>query len=217
MTKTLVVLVALLAILATACGGGAGPGGASNSPTQQAAGSPSPTARACCTKVVAAYSNISADDWIPWYAFEKGIFKDNGLDVDLQSINGGAQTSAALLANQIQIGQFGGAEALSANAGGADLVLVANLAPVYPYKLYGAKGITSIAGLKGKKVGVSNAGGSSDIATRAALKSAGLDPDKDVTIVAAGSHANRTAAVLAGSNDAGVEAPPAAHVLAKAQ
>jgi NitT/TauT family transport system substrate-binding protein len=214
MTKTLATLVALLAILATACGGGAAPTAATTSPTQAAAASPTTTP--CCTKVTAAYSNISADDWIPWYAFEKGIFKDNGLDVDLQSINGGAQTSAALLANQIQIGQFGGAEALSANAGGADLVVVANLAPVYPYKLYVQKGITSIQGLKGKKVGVSNAGGSSDIATRAALKAAGLDPDKDVTIVAVGSHANRTAALLAGSIDAGVDDPPEDLELVKA-
>ena len=222
MTKTLAALVALLAILATACGGGAGPGGAaSSSPTQAAAGSPSATARACCTKVVAAYSNISADDWIPWYAFEKGIFKDNGLDVDLQSINGGAQTSAALLSNSIQIGQFGGSEALSANAGGGDLVIVANLAPVYPYKLYVQKNIKTIADLKGGagkryKVGVSNAGGSSDIATRAVLKAAGIDPDKDVDIIAVGSHANRTAALLAGTIDAGVDDPPEDLELVKA-
>ncbi|TMC43766.1 MAG: ABC transporter substrate-binding protein [Chloroflexi bacterium] len=215
MTKTLAVLVASLAILATACGGGATP---SASPTAStvAAGSASPTVRPCCTKVTAAYSNISADDWLTWYAFEKGIFKDNGLTVDLQSINGGAQTSAALLAGSIQIGQFGGAEALSANAGGADLVVVANLAPVYPYKLYAQKGITTIQGLKGKKVGVSNAGGSSDIATRAALKSAGLDPDKDVNIIAVGSHANRTAALLAGTIDAGVDDPPEDLELVKA-
>src|SRR6267378_6222383 len=221
MTKTLAVLVALLAILATACGGGAGPSGAaSNSPTQVAAGSPSATARPCCTKVVAAYSNISADDWIPWYAFEKGIFKDNGLEVDLQSINGGAQTSAALLSGNIQIGQFGGSEALSANAGGADVVIVANLAPVYPYKLYVQKGIRTIADLKTKnpraRVGVSNAGGSSDIATRAALRAAGIDPDKDVDIVPVGSHANRTAALLAGSIAAGVDDPPEDLELVKA-
>jgi ABC-type nitrate/sulfonate/bicarbonate transport system substrate-binding protein len=218
MTRTFAVLVTLLAILATACGGGGTGGG--TSPTQAAAGSPSATVRPCCTKVTAAYSNISADDWIPWYAFEKGIFKDNGLDVDLQSINGGAQTSAALLAGGIQIGQFGGSEALSANAGGADLVIVANLAPVYPYKLYVQKGIKTLADLKGKnpkaKVGVSNAGGSSDIATRAALKAAGIDPDKDVDIVAVGSHANRTAALLAGSIDAGVDDPPEDLELVKA-
>jgi NitT/TauT family transport system substrate-binding protein len=216
MTKTLAVLVAVLGILATACGGGGTGGGTSSSPTQAAAGSASPSARPCCTKVVSAYSNISADDWIPWYAFEKGIFKDNGLDVDLQSINGGAQTSAALVSGGIQIGQFGGSEALSANAGGADVVLVANLAPVYPYKLYVQKGIKTIADLKGKKVGVSNAGGSSDIATRSALKAAGLDPDKDVNIIAVGSHANRTAALLAGTIDAGVDDPPEDLELVKA-
>ncbi|OLE97265.1 MAG: hypothetical protein AUG75_10370 [Cyanobacteria bacterium 13_1_20CM_4_61_6] len=219
MSKTAMVLVAVLAILATACAGGAGTPApsASGASTQPSGGaSAAATKRPCCTKVTAAYSNISADDWLSWYAFEKGIFTDNGLTVDLQSINGGAQTSAALLANAIQIGQFGGAEALSANAGGADLVLVANLAPVYPYKLYAAKGITSITGLKGKKVGVSNAGGSSDIATRAALKSAGLDPDKDVNIVPVGSHANRTAALLAGSIDAGVDDPPEDLELVKA-
>jgi NitT/TauT family transport system substrate-binding protein len=217
MTKTLAVLVTVLGILAAACGGGPGPSGASSSsPTQAAAGSASPTARACCTKVVSAYSNISADDWIPWYAFEKGIFKDNGLEVDLQSINGGLQTSAALISGSIQIGQFGGSEALSANAGGADVVIVANLAPVYPYKLYVQKGITSIQGLRGKRVGVSNAGGSSDIATRAALKAAGLDPDRDVNIIPVGSHANRTAALLAGTIDAGVDDPPEDIELVKA-
>src|SRR5256714_638561 len=215
MTKTLAVLVASLAILATACGGGAG-GPAVTATSSQAAASASPTARPCCTKVVAAYSNISADDWLSWYAFEKGIFTDNGLTVDLQSINGGSQTSAALLAGSVQIAQFGGAEALSANAGGGDLVGGAELPPGYPDKLYAAEGITSIQGLKGKRVGVSNAGGSSDIATRAALKSAGLDPDKDVNIVAVGSHANRTAALLAGTIDAGVDDPPEDLELVKA-
>jgi NitT/TauT family transport system substrate-binding protein len=223
MSKALAVLVAILAILATACGGGGGGGVAATSApaataSTKAAASPTQTARPCCTKVISAYSNISADDWIPWYAFEKGIFKDNGLQVDLQSINGGAQTSAALLASAIQIGQFGGSEALSANAGGADLVVVAKLAPVYPYKLYAQKTIKTVADLKapGMKIGVSNPGGSSDIATRAALKAAGIDPDKDVTIVPVGSHANRTAALLAGSIHAGVDDPPEDLELVKA-
>jgi NitT/TauT family transport system substrate-binding protein len=126
----------------------------------------------------------------------------------MQSINGGAQTSAALVANQIQIGQFGGSEALSARAAAADVVVVGNMAPVYPYILYAKKEIKTIADLKGKKVAVSNAGGSSDIATRSALKAAGLDPNKDVQILAVGSHAQRTAALLSGQVDAGVDDPP---------
>ena len=214
--------VAIMGILAVACGGGTAAPSASAAPTVAASQAPTASAApkdspmACCKKVVAAYSNVSADDWVMWYAFEKGIFKERGLDVDMQSINGGAQTSAALLANQIGIGQFGGAEALSAVAGGADLVIVANMAPVYPYVLYAQKAIKTVADLKGKKVGVSNKGGSSDIATRAALKANNLDPDKDVSIVAVGSHANRTAALLQGSIDAGVDDPPEDQELIKA-
>src|SRR5438552_5494758 len=216
--------MATLAILAAACGGTpAATAARSAAPTQAAtsAASAAPTTAAktpmpCCKKIVAAYSNISADDWVMWYAFEKGIFKEQGLDVDMQSINGGAQTSAALLANQIQIGQFGGSEALSGVAGGADLVLVGNMAPVYPYILYAQKAIKTVQDLKGKKIAISNAGGSSDIATRAALKAAGLDPDKDVNIVAVGSHSNRTAALLSGQVDAGVDDPPEDSELVKA-
>src|SRR5439155_1700347 len=68
----------------------------------------------------------------------------------------------------------------------------------------------------GKTIGVSNAGGSSDIATRAALKNAGLDPDKDVLIQAVGSHANRTLNLLNGTIDAGVDDPPEDLELVKA-
>src|SRR5581483_243449 len=49
---------------------------------------------------------------------------------------------------------------------------------------------------------------SSDIATRVVLKRLGLDPDNDVTIIAVGSLANRTAALLSGSIDAGLDSPP---------
>src|SRR6266542_5879839 len=219
MRLKLAVFAGVFAILAAACGGStpAATSAPTTAPTQAAATTaPTATPRPCCTKVIAAYSNITGDDWVMYYAFEKGIFKEQGVEVDMQSISGGAQTSAALLANKIHIGQFGGSEALSAVAQGADLVLVGNMATVYPYILYAQKSIKTVADLKGKKVGVSNKGGSSDIATRAALKANGLDPDKDVQIVAVGSHANRTAALLNGSIDAGVDDPPEDEELVKA-
>ena len=205
MRKRLSILVGVLALLATACGGGGTAGPAATTTT----GRP-PVA------MKVAYSNITGDDLTVWVAFEAGIFKNNGLTVDLQYINGGAQTSAAIISNQVQVAQFGGSEVLGAVAGGADLVIVGQLAPVYPYHLFVQKNIKSIADLKGKKVGISNAGGSSDIATRDALKRNGLDPDKDVQIVAVGSHANRTAALLAGGIDAGVDDPPEDEELVKA-
>src|SRR5689334_5242360 len=101
MRLRLAVFASIIGILAIACGGGTttpttAPATSAAAASQAATASTAPVDKpmACCKKVVAAYSNISADDWVMWYAFEKGIFKERGLDVDMQSINGGAQTSA---------------------------------------------------------------------------------------------------------------------------
>ena len=51
--------------------------------------------------------------------------------------------------------------------------------------------IASVYQLKGRKIGVSNIGSTSDIATRVMFSKVGLDPEKDVTIVAVGSLQNR--------------------------
>src|SRR5207237_7037673 len=62
--------------------------------------------------------------------------------------------------------------------------------------------------LKGKKVGVSSIGSSSDIGTRTALKKLGLDPTRDVNILAVGSSQNRIAAMYSGAIQASVNQPP---------
>jgi len=58
--------------------------------------------------------------------------------------------------------------------------------------------VKTIADLKGKKIGVSELGGRSDLVARVILRRAGLDPVKDVEIVSAGVAPNR---VLALSKD----------------
>jgi NitT/TauT family transport system substrate-binding protein len=158
--------------------------------------------------VKVSYSNIIGDELPLWATKEGGFFDQSFIDTgELQNI-ASAQGVPAVIANQIQFAQVGGSEVMSANAGGADLVIVAQLAGVYPFVLEVKADIKTVADLKGKKVGVSSVGSSSDIATRAALKKMGLDPDKDVTIVPVGSTSARTAALLGGAIDAGVAQPP---------
>jgi NitT/TauT family transport system substrate-binding protein len=154
------------------------------------------------------YSNITGDEIAAWVALDAGVFARHDLTVNGQLISGGATTTASLLSGQIQVAHAGGSETLSAVANGADLVIVATLAGVYPYLFEVVPEITSVQDLVGKKVGVSNIGGSADIATRVVLRQQGLDPDKDVTIVATGSSQNRTAAMLSGAIQAGMAAPP---------
>src|SRR3989475_2870374 len=138
---------------------------------------------------------------------EGGLSEKTGLDVTLPNL-AGARGVPAVLAGQVTFAQVGGSEVMAAVANGADLVVIAQLAGVYPFVLEVAADIKTVNDLKGKKVGVSSPGSSSDIATRVALKKMGLDPDKDVSILPVGSAANRTAALLGGSIQAGVSQPP---------
>src|SRR5260221_14187435 len=104
-----------------------------------------------------------------------------------------------LLSGQVQIAQIGGSEILSAEASGSDLVMSGNLGAVLPYVFIVSKDIQTIDDLKGKNVGISTVGGSADIATRLSMHHFGLDPDKDITILAMGSLQNRTAGLQNGA------------------
>ena len=202
MTKRFLAAVVAASVVILSCGGGAG----APAPVASATAAPTATPKPVALKV--AFSNLTGDNLSQWYAKEAGIFEENGIDATLVSIEGGSRTMAALLAGEVQIAQLGGSEVLSARAGGADLVIAATLAPVYPYLFMAAPDIKTPADLKGKKVGISSVGGSADIATHRVLRTVGLDADKDVIIVSLGSHAARTAALISGAIQAGVDDPP---------
>src|SRR5207237_4333025 len=131
------------------------------------------------------YSNLIADNLPEWMAFESGTFKQNGLDVTLDNIVSSTGIPA-LLSGQVQIGHLGGSETLSAAVAGGDLVIISITGPVYPFVFMAPAAISNTDQLKGKKIGVSNVGSSSDIATRVMLKKVGLDSEKDVSIFAVG-------------------------------
>ncbi len=159
-------------------------------------------------KLSAAYSNVGADHMPGWIAKDAGIFLKNGLDVNLQLGGGGTKTAAALLAGDFQLVEMGGSETAAAAAGGADVLIVAAPSQVYIYKIIARRELSSLADLKGKKVAISSTGGSSDIAARVVLRRAGLEPNKDVTLMAIGDATTRQAAMLNGAVDAEVEGPP---------
>jgi NitT/TauT family transport system substrate-binding protein len=175
--------------------------------TQAPAAAATQAAPAQTVSVKVSYSNPIATNLPEWMAFEAGIFKQNGLDVELTNI-ASSTGIPAVLSGDVQFAAIGGSETLSAAVQGADLAIIGISAPVYPFVLMAQPSITSIDQLKGKKIGVSNVGSSSDIATRVMLRKVGLDPENDVTIVPVGSLQNRTAALINGAIDAGVAQPP---------
>ena len=203
-------LTAALLTFIVACGGAAPATTGSAAPSGGA--NAAATAQPTVTKLVVGYSEIYEGALPVWYAFEKGIFAKNFLDVDLQYTESSTGI-AALVSNKTQIYQGGGSQTLSANVEGSDLVLIGNLVPTYPYVFMVGPDIKTIQDLKGKKVGVSNPGSTSDIATRVGLQKEGIVADKDVTIVAVGSSQNRTAALKNGSIQGGLDQPPSSFAL----
>jgi NitT/TauT family transport system substrate-binding protein len=160
------------------------------------------------TKLRVAYSANTIDQVPAWVAFDGGYFQKNGLDVDLQYVGGGTQTLATLVSGESQVSIQGGNEAMSAVAGGADVVVIANLLPVYAFKLEAVQGIDSMADLKGKKLAVSTIGGTADVALRTLLRKHGIDPDNDVTIVATGNPTTSQGALTSGAVHAALSVPP---------
>jgi len=159
------------------------------------------------SKLVVSYSEVFGFYLPLWIAQDGGIFKKNGLDVDLQFI---ASTTSvpALVSGQTQITGVGGSGIMSAVVSGADLQVVTELGPTFPYLFMAPASIKTPRDLKGQKVGVSQFGSASDIATRVALQKMGLNPDKDVTIIQVGTAQNRAAALQGGAIQGAVSQPP---------
>jgi ABC-type nitrate/sulfonate/bicarbonate transport system substrate-binding protein len=142
-----------------------------------------------------------------WITKEAGLFRKQGLDVNLIFIPGGPTAAAAMLAGEVQAVAMAGPAIVSSHLAGSDLVMIAGMVNTFAFQIITVKGITSPAQLKGKRIGVNRYGAAPDIAARYALRHLGIDP-KDVTILQMGEQSTRLAAMKAGQLDAAVVLPP---------
>jgi ABC-type nitrate/sulfonate/bicarbonate transport system substrate-binding protein len=193
-------------LLASICFGVAMLLAACSPAAQPAAPTPAPTA-APTKKIGIAYSNLIADSLSRWVARESGIFAKNGLDVDLQYI-ASVNAFAALLAGQVQASSGGGSEVISGVSNGAEVIVIANMMPIYPYFMEGTAEIQKPTDFKGQQIAITNPGATFDIASRVALRQAGLNPDTDVTWIKTGSVPNVQAALMSGQVQGGLAQVP---------
>src|SRR6266550_5731719 len=154
------------------------------------------------TRIKVGYSSIGVGQSLVWVAKEAGLFKENGLDVQLIFIGSSSILTQAVIAGDVPIAIMSGTAAIGSQRAGSDLVMAASTKkdPAQAF-LVTAKGISQPAQLKGKKLAVSRLGASSDFILRLILKKLGLVPDKDVAIVQIGSSPVRMAALANGVAD----------------
>ena len=161
------------------------------------------------------YSAISGAMSSLWVAQEGGYFKREGLDTELLYIGGGSLLIQSMLSGDAPFAYGPSVPVINASLRGADLVLIGNTGNSLVFSIMSRPEIKQPANLKGKRVGVTRLGGSTDWALDAALKHWGLER-RDLMVVQTGGMPEGLAGLIAGVFDAVVLSPPSNFKAAKA-
>jgi NitT/TauT family transport system substrate-binding protein len=140
-------------------------------------------------------------------AQQEGLFKKNGLEVELIHIPSSSRGIQAILAGEIAFSFMDGNNQVQANLKGANLALVVGATNRMVFSLMAKPEIKKIADLKGKKIGITRVGSSTHTSALYALGQAGLKPS-DYQILPLMEVPNIFTALVAGQIDAGVVSPP---------
>ncbi|HEV8722682.1 MAG TPA: ABC transporter substrate-binding protein [Candidatus Binatia bacterium] len=149
-------------------------------------------------KIRVAYSSISGNTASLWVAYEHGFFRKYGLNVELVFIEGGSTTVQTLISGDVALAQMAGSGVIQSHLRGADVVLIAGLINTLTFQVIVEKGISQPDHLKGKSVGVTRFGSSTDFAARYALDKWGLTPQKEVALMELGSMPSLLSALTSG-------------------
>lgn len=145
------------------------------------------------------YPSFSGTWAVPWIAKEAGYLNAEGLDVELIRVGGSTRMVAALLGGSAPLIHAGAPAAFAASAAGSDVVIIAAIGSMSPFRLMARPEIKQPADLKGKKAGITTFGSTSDQMVRLALKHFGLEPNKDVALLPMGGQPEAFAAMQSGS------------------
>ena len=154
-----------------------------------------------------AYSAISGAMATLWVAQEAGYFKRDALDTELLYIGGGSLLIQSMLSGDVPFAYGPSVPVINAALRGADLVFIANTGNALVFSIISRPEIKQPANLKGKKIGVTRLGGSTDWALDAALKQWGIQR-RELLVIQTGGMPEGLAGLASGSLDAVVLSPP---------
>jgi ABC-type nitrate/sulfonate/bicarbonate transport system substrate-binding protein len=117
-----------------------------------------------------------------WIAEDARLFEKYGLDAKLINIPSGNTAISALVSGEVDVVSGSGSASIVAAGRGLPVIIVGSFGST-TYKLVANLGVTD---LRGKIVGTSRIGSTTDFALRRTLSMLGLTPDKDVKILATG-------------------------------
>jgi ABC-type nitrate/sulfonate/bicarbonate transport system substrate-binding protein len=178
---------------------------ATNPPTAAAAATPRSGPRSTITVINTAPTGAYGAFWT---AIEAGYFNDVGFDIQISNIGSTSRAIAAILASEAQFSTLDGQTVIEADSKGADIRLFLSITNHLVFSVMAGDDVPNAQALKGKRIGITRAGSSTDTAARQALQIFKLRPESDVALISLDSAPNILTGMLAHQIDAGVLSPP---------
>ena len=136
--------------------------------------------------VTLGYTNLRGSKVPVPLGVDEGIFARHGIELKMVPVSPGTLGVPKLLAGEIALFLGNSEPVVRAIAlDGKSLAVIAHLGSE-GFTLFSRPGITRVEDLRGRKIGSSVDGASVDRNTKKALRTLGLDPEKDVTMIYTG-------------------------------
>lgn len=158
-------------------------------------------------KIRIAVSNPNMPNVTVAMAQKKGFFKEEGIEAEIIRMNPNVSITA-LASGDIDYSQLFAAVVGGAIAG-LPIRIVAGFLENWPLTLIARPEFKSVKDLRGKTLGVNSYGATPEVAARMIFKHFGIDPEKEIKVLALGSDAARITAITAKVVDVIVISPPA--------
>jgi ABC-type nitrate/sulfonate/bicarbonate transport system substrate-binding protein len=137
-------------------------------------------------KLMVGWSAVSALNAPYWVIKDGGFFKEEKLDADLIYIASSSTIAQAQLAGDVSVSTANSQVIVDIGLQGGDLIAMGAVINVAAFYIMATPEIKTVADLKGKMVGVTRFGASTDFSMRLLLRKYGLDPVRDVAIMQIG-------------------------------
>lgn len=157
-------------------------------------------------KIKIGVANYNLSNLTVGVAQKKGFFKEEGIESEIIAMRTNV-VIAALMSGDLDYSTLIGS-IVGAAVRGSPLKLIAVSVDRPPLYLVTHPRIKSPSQLKGSTIGIGSYGTNVDLVARRVVKYFGIDPEKDIRVLAVGSSAARLAALQQGIVDAVVVAPP---------
>jgi ABC-type nitrate/sulfonate/bicarbonate transport system substrate-binding protein len=185
----------------------------SAAPSAAASPTAAPSASAKATSARAAWVALTSNQMIWPVALEAGYFKKYGLTMDLSYVQGSNTATAALISGHLDMTSVAGSAVVAAQAGAADMVMIAGFVNKMIFRIMAMPDITSISQLKGKKIAVTKIGTADYFAWQTVAAKQGWTT-KDLDFVAANDPPGQIA-ILKGGEAAAIAVSPPNDILAE--